>query len=168
MRLNPRKSRIESDERTCPSAVSDQPGPRAEATVDAASVRGDQQDTVGVASNEMGSDLVGFLAEGVAKVAADGDRLLRTRHALPSDGAIRVRGIAQSEIVGGDRHGHSRGRRTGGPDSLRLGQFQGLVETSYGRHGVPCLPPPIEPIRVPKTRGIAKVLRQRTHGAELT
>ena len=103
VRLDPCERGLERRHRACPAAVANETGSRAESAIDAAAIGRDQQDPIWVASNQMGRDFVGLLAERVAKVALDGDRLFGPRECTGGESGSRVDWIAEREVVRRDR-----------------------------------------------------------------
>ena len=143
MRGDPRERGLEPLERRGPAAVTDHARARAEAAIDGAAIGREEQDAIGVATNEVGSDLVLDLAEGVDHVAVHLARLERTRHALAPDGTRGVVAIAEREVV----------RRDGDRQALELcaaraldlvgGQLEHLREVFHAARGLAELRVPV-------------------------
>ena len=127
--LEPGERGLERRHGASSATISNEPGSRAEAAVHTAAVRGDEQNAVWIALNQMRSDFVGLFAERVAQVALDRDRLFSPGNALATNRASWVGRVTEREIVRGDRNGQPGSLCSAGSNSLGIGQGQSFVES---------------------------------------
>ena len=117
------------------------------AAVHGALVGGQQQHAVRIAVGEPGHRGVGILVQRVQQVGAGLMQLLGGGDGLQPDGIVRIAGLNQGQVVGGD--GHAQGAQAGLDAFLFLGsQLNVLLQILQGLDAVLDLPVPVVPLLV--------------------
>ena len=147
MRFDVAERSLETRERPGAAAVADHARARAEPTVDGATIGREEQDAVGISLHEIGRDLVGFLAQRIPHISWDLTRFVGARHALETNRARRIVAVREREVVRSDRNRKTVGDRAAHAFAFVFRQDELRLERFERRRGVPCLPPPVIPIR---------------------
>ena len=117
------------------------------AAVHGALVGDQQQAAVGIAVGQAGSGGVLILVQGVQQVGVGLMQLLGGGDGLQPDGIVRIAGLNQGQVVGGD--GHAQGAQAGLDAFLFLGsQLNVLLQILQGLDAVLDLPVPVVPLLV--------------------
>ena len=103
--------------------------------------------------------MVSLLAEWIGEIASDDDGLVSLRNTLPSNRAVGIVRIAETQVIrrDGDRKPGSHGSAR--PEPLRLGELEGIIEAVQVGHSVLRLPAPIVPTSLIESRDFAKIVR---------